>query len=164
MNPFVGLEFPGKDEPRIKFMLEEDVRELFSKVRRSDAFSSPFTKSRTIVILSLAYGLGLRLSEIQQLKEEEVDLDKKLVRITRQKNKSVSILPISSRVAFDIMHYLQEKRKLGLEPYFLVVSRQNNHLSDICYRRLSTFIKGIYPGFKGYHSLRHSNATSLLRQ
>ena len=56
-NPFVDLEFPGKDEPRIKFMLEEEVQDLFYRLRRCDLFSSNFSKSRAIVILSLAYGL-----------------------------------------------------------------------------------------------------------
>ncbi|CAM2069116.1 Tyrosine-type recombinase/integrase [Sulfidibacter corallicola] len=38
-------------------------------------------------------------------------------------------------------------------------------MSDVRYHLLTKFIKEtIYPHFKGYHSLRHSNATSLLRR
>ena len=164
-NPFVDLEFPGKDEPRIKFMLEDEVKDFFSRLRRCDQFYSNFEKSRAIAIFSLAYGLGLRLGEIKRLKQEEVDFEKKLIRISRQKNKTVSLLPLPSRVSFDLKQYLREKEKLGLDSFHLIASRPGYSLSESSYRRLAVFIKqNIFPAFKGYHSFRHSNATSLLRR
>ncbi|CAM2069115.1 Phage integrase N-terminal SAM-like domain-containing protein [Sulfidibacter corallicola] len=61
INPFLDLEFPGKDEPRIKFMMESEVQEFFGNLRRCTLFYSDFEKTRAIAIYSLAYGLGLRL-------------------------------------------------------------------------------------------------------
>ncbi len=166
INPFVDLELPGKDEPRIKFMLEDEVKDFFSRLRRCDKFYANFDKSRAIAIFSLAYWLGLRLGEIRHLKHEDIDFDKKLIRISRQKNKGITFLPLASRVSFDLQQYIREKRKLGLDSFYLIASRwSGNGLSYSTYRRLIIFIKKhICPTFKGYHCLRHSNATSLLRQ
>jgi len=146
-------------------MLEEEVQDLFYRLRRCDLFSSNFSKSRAIVILSLAYGLWLRLGEIKRLTCKDIDFEKKLICITRQKNKWITFLPIPARIFFDLRQYIREKNKLGIESYHLIASRLENGLSDSWYRRLTIFIKkNVFPGFKGYHSLRHSNATSLLRR
>lgn len=130
----------------MKFMFEDEVRALFSGLRRCESFPSDFEKTRAIAILSLAYGLGLRLGEIKRLRHDEIDFSKRLLRINRQKNKSVSILPMSSRVIFDLQQYLREKQKLRLEAFHFISSRLDNPMCDKGYYRLSKFIREkIYP-------------------
>lgn len=118
---------------------------------------------RNYAIVMLALKLGIRWCDIQNLKFENIDWNKNIIKFNQIKTNISITLPISEEVGNAIIDYIKNGRPLCNEPYIFVT-----HLKP--YKKMAkTFIptKNLNYTFshkKGIHSLRHTLASNLLKE
>ena len=121
---------------------------------------------RDRAILELFYASGMRVSELSDLKFQNIDLDTGFVRCIGKGSKE-RIIPIGLRAREAVRAYCERVRPSlcrGEEPVFLFLSRLGKRISRQSvwkiikkYARKANIDKEIKP-----HTLRHSFATHLL--
>lgn len=120
---------------------------------------------RNKAMVELAYGSGLRVSELLELKISDLHLNMNLVNITGKGNKE-RIVPLGEESVIAIRKYIVEGRK-QLEPKnseILFLNRSGQPMSRVgFYKLIKTIAKkaGIKKQMSP-HTLRHSFATHLL--
>jgi integrase/recombinase XerD len=114
------------------------------------------------LVLLMAYGCGLRLSEIQSLKPKDIDWDRRVIRIKGKGAKDRQVM-LDPCIAVFLKEYLSKRPNLVYlfegqtsgSPY---PKRTIEKIYDNACRAAGIARKG------GIHSLRHTFATHLLEQ
>jgi integrase/recombinase XerD len=141
----------GRQLPKV--YSQEDIEKILSSV------DNP--KHR--LVLMLAYGCGMRLSELRSLKPDDVDLDRDIILIRQAKGKKDRVVMIDPSIKSDIgaflrsgkgSRYLFEGYESGRMLSSATISKIYHHACE----KARITPKG------GIHSLRHSFATHLLEQ
>lgn len=117
-------------------------------------------EARDKAIIETLYGSGLRVSELCNLKINDVDDD--FVRVKGKGNKE-RIVPIGKKAIEAIDHYLSHYRE-GEDSSYLFITNRNKKMDRILvWKRLQFYAKraGIVQKISP-HMLRHSFATHLL--
>jgi site-specific recombinase XerD len=112
------------------------------------------------IILKLCYGMGLRVSEIVNLKIFDIDSERMLVLIANSKGKSDRYVPLPESIIEDLRDYFTEYRPKE----YLFEGRYGGQYSV---RSVQAIFKTAMKKAKikktiGIHGLRHSYATHLL--
>ncbi len=160
------LRIPRKKEPKnqLKVLSEEEVSLLLKQP------NSHLKKGRReLAILSLLYDSALRISELLNLKVEDINLiGIKTVQVWNGKGNKNRKVPISDDTANIIRIYIEDYNKQLKE--YLFTNSKNEKLCTNTIRKMlnkyydnvkkdSTFLVHIYP-----HLLRHSKATHLINK
>jgi integrase/recombinase XerC len=141
------------------FVAENDMEQMFMNVSFAEGWKG-FTEK---LVLQLFYATGMRLSELIQCKQNQVDLSKKQIKVLGKGNKE-RILPISESLAAEIKLYIQQKSEEGKEAPQLFITENGKPLQP---RAVYTFVKKYLSQVttlqkKSPHVLRHSFATHLM--
>ncbi|MEQ8424220.1 MAG: tyrosine-type recombinase/integrase, partial [Cyclobacteriaceae bacterium] len=145
------------------FVHEEDMTKLLDHVE----FDNDLKGSRDRLIVELFYGTGIRLSELIGLRESDVNLRDRTIKVLGKRNKervipfSKSIVPIIE--AYLIMRNREVKKK---EHGFLFVNDKGNPVYPMMvYRLVRKYLDEFTAVEKrSPHVLRHSFATHLLNK
>ena len=137
----------------IKYLTQEEVARLFSKIKTR----------RDRAMFNAVYKYGLRASEVGLLKIDDVDLDRRRIRIYRLKGGVSGEYGIFSDTARLLQAYLKERESDFHSELFL--SRKKNAISrktiDDLFRTYAR--KARLPKDKWHaHTLRHSIAVHML--
>jgi integrase/recombinase XerD len=155
------------DSPRLWRLLPTYLSELeVNRLLAVDARSNNILHQRNQALLELLYASGLRVSELANLKMEQVKFDTNIVRITGKGNKT-RIVPFGKPAREKLEFYLKQVRPLLVKhenPAQVFLSKSGKPLrrervwSIIKYMAKKAGIsKNIHP-----HTLRHSFASHLL--
>ena len=114
-------------------------------------------------LLSLTYGCGLRVGELERLDAEDVRLDEGLLVVERGKNGKRRLIPLSAGVVRDLASY--DERRTGREPAFLRHGRGGRLRQHTAQKWLKRLAKraGISKPVS-VHVMRHSIASHLLAE
>jgi site-specific recombinase XerD len=124
---------------------------------------SACTNLKHRLILSLAYGCGLRMAEIRALRKEWFDLNKKTLRVTGKGSKT-RVLMVDDKIKEDLEEYINSGnngRKYLFEGWEKGQKISDATISKVYARACE---KAGVKKKKGIHTLRHSFATHLLEQ
>jgi site-specific recombinase XerD len=106
-------------------------------------------------ILTLTYSVGLRVSEVVNLKIEDIDSKRMLIHIKNAKGKKDRIVPLSQTVLILLREYWKEyKSKIYL------FNGQNSYQYSI--QSCQKIYKKYIDESSSIHTLRHSSFTNLL--
>lgn len=130
----------------------------------NQAYEADFKGIRDNLVMELLYGTGIRLSELINLNEADVDLYANQIKVTGKRNKQ-RIIPINKTLAQLLNKYLAAKHQhfacnelilndLGKKAYPMFIQRITQK-----YLNLNTNLKKKSP-----HVLRHTFATHLLNE
>jgi len=154
-NPMDKIMFV-KNKNKIPVFLDSSTMEdLFSKID----FSSDFNGVRDKLILDFFYSMGIRLSELIDLKLQDVDLDASLLKVFGKRNKE-RLIPFSGNMKKSIVLYIS-KRESKLP--FLFLNKDKKLYPKFVYRLVKKYfakissVTNISP-----HKLRHTFATHML--
>ena len=155
---------PKKAKSLPKSLNEKEVQNLINSVEWSenDSSSSKHTKMRDKLILSILYSTGLRVSELIEIKIQDIDFSERTIFIKGKGNKERIVL-FDKDTKEEISAYLNFRVKKS--EYLLV----NNYGHPLSARYIQMMIKkyaekaeikkNVTP-----HVLRHSYATHLLKR
>lgn len=142
------------------FLEEKEVDKLLSQDQQTETWEEILSH----IILVIFYQTGIRLSELLNLKEKDVDTYSSAIKVLGKGNKE-RIIPVSNDFLREITHYLEQKKKwIGTENQDYLLVRENG--------------KALYPKYiynmvrdrvgeiatierKSPHVLRHTFATHL---
>lgn len=139
------LERPRREKPL--------PRVIDSEILRSKILSIENKKHKAI--LSLTYSCGLRVSEVINLKIEDIYSDRMLILIRQSKGRKDRVVPLSENLLEILRSYFKEFR-----PKNFLFNGQNGlkYSSTSCNKLVKKYIsKSAY-----MHLLRHSSFTHLL--
>lgn len=106
-------------------------------------------------ILSLAYSVGLRVSEVVNLKIEDIDSRRMLIHIKNGKGKKDRLVPLSEHILDLLRKYWIEYRPKGF-----LFNGQNSGRYSV--RSCQEIYKKYIDPNGNFHTLRHSCFTNLL--
>ena len=158
-NPAEDLQAPQKGVYLPRFLNRTEIESLLAAPDTSTE-----TGLRDRAILELMYASGLRVSEVVNLKINNVDIDSGIVTTTGKGSKTRRV-PVGASAVEWLKSYLILRRKrenIGIENMFVTtngspLNRQSIYTSIKEYAGICGF-EGVSP-----HTLRHSFATHLVQ-
>ena len=142
------------------FIRESDAGKLLGSLKNSEDWKGLNTK----MLITLFYTTGMRLSELVNLKENQVDFGKKQVKVLGKGNKE-RIIPIGQEAVIMIKDYIQLKKKEFESPdnTLLVTEKGKKMYLKYPYLLVRSFLSSEVKTLnkKSPHVLRHSFATHL---
>lgn len=147
----------GKSIP--SFVRETELDTLLDDVQ----FSEDFSGVRDKLVLELLYGTGMRLSEMINLKEQDVDAYKRVLMVLGKRNKQ-RVIPINEQLLLLIQQYKEFKVSEKLVNEYLIVTDKGEQSYPVMIQRLTKKYLSLVTTLskKSPHILRHSYATHLL--
>lgn len=142
-----------------EFVREKELDNLLDDVE----FPDDFVGVRDKLILELLYGTGMRLSELIDLKERDIDFYSRTVKVLGKRNKE-RVIPINQPLVKLIQDYQNFKNSEGLMQEYLIVSERGNQAYPVMIQRITKKYLSLVTTLakKSPHILRHSYATHLL--
>lgn len=132
-----------------------------------DKFSEDleFSELRDILVIQLLYSTGIRRGELIGLKNSDIDMKAKTLKVLGKRNKE-RVIPISSVLVSILNNYLASKHKLfttnsGSE-YLIVTDKGKMSYPKLIYRIVNRELAGLTGAVKSPHVLRHTFATHML--
>jgi len=161
-TPMNNIQSPRMEKRLPEFLSADEVTKLIESVNGDFKYSI-----RDKAILELLYGCGLRVSELLNLKKEDLFLKEDFIRV-KGKGSKERIIPLGDKAKKAIIKYINEERPIldKKNSTYLFLTRRGNKLSRM----------GMWKRFRNYlaksgirkkctpHTLRHSFATHLLER
>ncbi len=124
-----------------------------------------FLGIRDHLIFEILYGTGLRSNELINLEDKDIDVENRILKITKGKGKKERIVPFSQKVKDLLIRYIEIRdSRIKKVSKNLIVSKNGRQLDNrmvrrIVKKRIKDFaeMSDISP-----HTLRHSFATHML--
>lgn len=155
---------PKKSKP-ISYLSDEEKELLLNAVEKK---GTPFYKTRDSAILKLFLSTGIRVSELVNLKIQDIEFHSKgvsYIYVNRKGGYEQSI-PVNNKCVFAIRTYLAKRKQIESVPY-LFLSKNNQKLdTNSVYSLVKHYLNeaGIHKRKWGPHILRHTVGVSLRRQ
>ncbi|HLG36086.1 MAG TPA: tyrosine-type recombinase/integrase [Bacteroidia bacterium] len=151
------------DEQRIEMLFDNadfgDVRQGTDSPRRR------FTAARDRLIMELFYATGMRLSELCDIKEKNIDVYNCTVKVLGKRNKE-RIIPFTEALKKLFTGYRSERRKAVPDishDYFFVTDDGKKIYPKMVYRIVNKYLGMVSTSEKkSPHVLRHTFATHML--
>lgn len=161
-TPMFNITSPKISKRLPVFIKEKDLADLTKTLK---AGTEDWDSLNTKMLITVFYSTGMRLSELINMKEKQVDFSKKQLKILGKGNKE-RIIPAGEELLSTIRDYMNEKRKVfeKADDVLLVNSKGKklypkyayNLVREILNEEVKTLDK------KSPHVLRHTFATHLM--
>lgn len=142
---FRYIEYP-RSERRLPHVIDSEY--LLSRIRRIENL-----KHKAIIML--AYSVGLRVSEVVNLRIEDVDSARMLITVRQAKGKKDRIVPLSPRVLEVLRQYYRLYRP---KAYLFNGQSGSRYSTTSCNQIVKRYLGRKYH----FHLLRHSCFTAML--
>ena len=160
LNPLVGLTLPKKARKLPKFLTIQQVEALLEAPLKEDA-KNKLAAWRDKAILETLYSAGLRIHELVQLNDDDVDVLGEVVRV-RGKGKKERLAALGGPAIETLQKYLDVRARSARGPLF--VNRFGGRMTARSMQRMLKkylIAAGLDPSLTP-HKLRHSFATHML--
>lgn len=154
---FLYKEVLNKKYDKVSFKRPRSEKKL-PKVIDSELILSKLDSIENLkhkTILTLTYSVGLRVSEVVNLKIEDIDSTRMLIHIKNAKGRKDRIVPLSQNVLELLRKYYKEYK-----PTEYLFNGQNSRQYSI--GSCQNIYKKYIDSNSSIHCLRHSSATTLL--
>lgn len=156
-NPLIKISGP-KNSKRLPSFAK--VSELKPE-KLAALFSDDFEGLRDQLIFEMFYQTGMRLSELINMKDLDIQLDS--LKVLGKRNKE-RIIPISNELSLLVNAYRNSKQQLEIKsPYFFMLINGNKLYPKFVYRKINIYLGNVTSLDKcSPHVLRHTFATHML--
>lgn len=150
-----------KTKKRLPTYVEEDQME---NLLRNDFFPDDFDGRMDYLVMVVLYQTGMRVSELVNLKDTQIDLSRSQIKVLGKGNKE-RVIPIGNGLSAIIKHYIEERNAINIDGSSKLLLMNSKHKHPTA-RQLYSIVKK-YLSFittadkKSPHVLRHSFATHL---
>jgi len=162
-DPMMKIKILKTKKKLPHFVNEKDSVKLLDNV----LFPEGHSGQRDKLILELLYGTGIRLSELISLKESDVHLSARTIRVLGKRNKE-RVIPFSAGLVTLIKEYISTRNNeidKKHHPY-LIVTDTGDQLYPMMVNRVVKKYMKLFTSVekKSPHVLRHTYATHLLNK
>lgn len=156
-NPMLKIQSPKTSKRLPVFVEKEKMDTLLDTIE----FGDDGAGLRNKLIIELFYATGMRLSELINLKESDVDLYANQVKVLGKRNKE-RIIPFAAELKNLIKKYIASKPESSMDLLFL--SDKGKKLSEkFVYTSVKMYLSQVTTiDKKSPHVLRHTFATHML--
>lgn len=161
-NPMTKVLSP-KSSKRLPAFIEEDrMKKLLDEY-----FPEPgndFMHTRDLLMIEMLYDTGMRLSELVNLKESDVNTYNMTIKVLGKRSKE-RIIPYNNRLKLFIESYLKIKKQTtdSSGTYFFITEKGKKVYQKLVYRVVNYYLSTITSqDKKSPHVLRHTFATHML--
>lgn len=161
-NPAGRLKSLKTEKKLPSFVRESEMINLLDEINFE--FSDDFGGVRDKVLIELLYCTGIRLSELINLQEKQVNFFQGTIKVLGKRNKE-RVIPISDSFVKVIKEYLQiRNNEFHNASEFLLVTNTGEKLYPMMvYRTVKAYLSQVTTlSKKSPHVLRHTFATHLL--
>ena len=156
-NPFIYVTLPKKEKKLPQFLNYNEMIDIFDSIEIVDVFSL-----RDRLIMELLYATGVRVSELVNIKLEDINLNRRSINVFGKGRKERIVF--FNKVCFDLLErFIKESKDIRHDNY-LIINHNGNGITARGIRvimdkviRNTSIIKNVHP-----HTLRHTFATHLL--
>lgn len=159
-NPSLKIDAPKKPESIPRFLTKEEIEQILSVI----ALDQDKGKRNFAIIQALRYS-GLRVSELANLRIEDVNFKDATITVWHGKGDKYRIIPLHPELSPILQDYLQHVRPESTDPYFFITKKTDTKITTGYIRHIlhqatkqAGITKKVTP-----HVLRHSFATSLYK-
>ncbi len=163
-NPSKELAYLKTPKRIPKFFTEKDICEKVDNTLEKSTNSNTFDQVVSQVIIDILYSTGIRVSELIELKIEDINFYDKRLKVIGKGNKQ-RIIPLLDETIILIkeLQYQKTKSKISPDGYLLTLSNGNKMYPMKINRLLKKELKNLTSSSKkSAHTLRHTFATHLL--
>jgi integrase/recombinase XerC len=170
VNPMRKIISPKTSKKLPSFVEKEKMVMLFESIN----FGNGFPAIRDRLVLEILYATGMRLSELINLKETDVDFHQSALKVLGKRNKE-RLIPFSNKFADLVKTYIQGKENYFENeenlvpnirkdvPWLVVTDSGNKAYPRFIYRVVTKYLSQVTTLQKiSPHVLRHTFATHLL--
>lgn len=163
IDPTQTISLKKKDKPLPEFFYSEEMQRVLTSLNKSDQLSK-----RNLALFRLLYATGIRVSEVSEMKIDQIDFSMNTILIHGKGNKDRYVV-FDKDTARALATYLNDVRSdmLGNESdqNFVFLNNRGQKLSarGIEYIMQKVFNAAGISGKVHPHELRHSFATAMLK-
>jgi integrase/recombinase XerC len=160
-TPLSNIISPKINKRLPVYVEQKDMGTLFSHVLFPDTWNGRTDK----LVMKIFYNTGMRLSELINIKESQVDFGKCTIKILGKGNKE-RVIPLSAEISNEIKNYIRKKRDEPgqFDEEYLLVNNGGKKLYPkyvyLCVKKYLGVVSTIDK--KSPHVLRHTFATHLM--
>ena len=157
-NPMILISNPKLDKKLPKYLYYDQIEQILSIPDKNTPLGM-----RDLTLLELLYSTGVRVSELINIKIEDINFDDKSIRILGKGNKERIVL--YSKVLKEYLNdYLKIRSTFNPNHNYLFINKFGNKLTDRGGRVIIDNIlkKGMVSFHISPHMIRHTFATHLL--
>lgn len=159
-NPMLKIVLPKTKKPLPAFFKESEMQEVLSNPYIPENFEA----IRDRLILTVFYTTGIRLSELMNIKDEDIDLAEATLRVIGKRNKE-RLIPVGKDLCEDVERYIlvrdQEVEKL--DRYLFLRENGKKMYPKLLYAIVHNSMSEVSSLHKrSPHVLRHTFATGML--
>lgn len=158
-NPMSKIISPKSNKRLPQFIREKHIENLGMYLKADDSFSG----RRDALVILLLYELGLRRSELINLKDSDIDFYRKYLKVLGKGNKE-RLIPISDQTLQLLKQYMQKRNQEfdDTRTALLVTDKGKPMYPKYVYNLCKKYLGAVSPNdYLGPHVLRHSFATHL---
>lgn len=152
-----------RDEKNLPVFIEKEKMKLLFT---STHFEPGFKSVRNRMVLEMLYATGMRVSELVELKNKDVDLVSMIVRVTGKRNKQ-RIIPFGSYLSDTMSEFTKVKEErfglISTESYFITTEKGEKAYPKLIYNIVIQGLAIVTTQLKkSPHVIRHTFATAML--
>ena len=163
-NPASKVQSP-KIKKQLPVVVEDE--KLNAMLNSTEAFTDDFAGTRDKLVIEILFGTGIRLAELVDLKEDDVDLYGSTIKVLGKRNKE-RIIPINHELSELLKRYLALKKSENFDnnsSTVIVTNKGTEAYPKLIYLIVQKYLSYISTqDKKSPHVLRHTFATSLLNR
>ena len=161
-NPLKKIAAPKNKKRLPVFLKDSEMDDLLD--RHDSLFENDFQGTRDKLMIEMFYTLGIRLSELINIKDTDIDLSRETVMITGKRNKQ-RLLPFGDRFKNAVSGYLKMRNEVVPNSSGNLFVREDGEklYPMLVYRVVNKYITLVSSLSKrSPHVLRHTFATAML--
>lgn len=158
-NPLTKIVSPKTSKRLPSFIGELEMENLFQEI----PFENTFEGKRDQLILELFYATGIRLSELINIKLNDINFNNSTIKVLGKRNKE-RIIPINDNLINLINEYILKRATISVKKEYLLLTLKGEKIYEkLVYRLVNRYLSLITTANKkSPHILRHTFATHML--
>ena len=159
-NPMIKIISPKTSKKLPVYVEQEKMLMLFEKTNFEDSFNGIRDKT----ILELFYATGMRLTELCNIKIQDLDIYNSQIKVLGKRNKE-RIIPLTNNLKSVLIKYIDMRSQIteNQNDFLFVTEKGKKIYQKLAYRIVNYYLSMVTTiSKKSPHVLRHTFATHML--